>query len=682
MVRKLLVWLVCFAAVVGIYLLYLRLAKTPEIATSTGGMAGPVADFNDEVGKLGKVGVGTIRNAEFVTLDPKIKGVEKIVFGFEELLHAQGNEWDVTKPYFHFFMSRLKCSVTAEKGKVRVESLGDRYNPTGGQLADNVIVRTVPYRSGDITESTMYLDDISFAGEKAQFLTDGPVKLVSKDATMLGRGLELVYNDRLSRIEYLRIKHLRSLHLNNAEQSLFAQQRPRSPAENSKAPQFDTARANQQTQRRYYRCTFSKNVLVDAPRQMAFAADSLCINDILFSRSTAESAGSNAKDANSAGDRIAPTRPSQSEEIIVTCDNGILFAPVDSNRTIGDFTEPAYVPDDVNSSILQRIQADKRPTRLIAQKIDHFVGTQNTVATGPLELVFHPNDVLDFEPNDTPKTPVPVKITARKKAEFLSGANRAIFEGGVLCTMVRRDPNITRDYRLGASTLTIDLSQTGPDPNTDAAVEFEHLTAAGGTVRLSVVTTAKEKVLSGIELKCAKFDYDAGDQTCLATGPGMVTVRDSRAGQPNAPPGSLNFEDPYWALVRDFATLQFYLAEDRILADAAPGQVLDISYVPIIKGQYGQIAKATAARIEALLYQTGDRRTDVAVVNAEGAVTYNAGDTDFAGSRLLYNRTTSVINIAGDESQPCLLNGVPVDRIEYNLETGRVSAEVLGPGAM
>ena len=55
---------------------------------------------------------------------------------------------------------------------------------------------------------------------------------------------------------------------------------------------------------------------------------------------------------------------------------------------------------------------------------------------------------------------------------------------------------------------------------------------------------------------------------------------------------------------------------------------------------------------------------------------------EFYGNELLYDGDKSLVSIAGDAAIPCLVNGVIVDSIAYNLSNGNVKTQGLRGGAV
>ena len=192
------------------------------------------------------------------------------------------------------------------------------------------------------------------------------------------------------------------------------------------------------------------------------------------------------------------------------------------------------------------------------------------------------------------------------------------------------------------------------------------------------------KTLSGIELKCARFDFDALQQLSVATGPGVIKFynSDESASEPNS--GVFDLNQPCWAFVEDFRTLKYLFEPNLIIADASPYGTLLINYYPIADGNVleDQLVTATAAHVEIALVETPDRQTVLSTLTATGGITYEDQDKRFVGSKLFHDHKKSLVTVQGDELQPCLLNGTLVDAIEYDLITGRVKTEIPAPGAL
>src|SRR4030042_1360352 len=211
--RKLYVWLISAGAILVIYLLYNLISRTPPIKIDTPETSteSDAVEFDSKIGKVGNVGIGPIQKARYTHLDDK-KRVDR-EFGFEKLLHAEGNAWEIEKPYMNIFRHNLKCYMTADKGTVRVEDAVGRATPTDATLIGNVVIHILPEKRSSLRKSFVYLDDVIFLSEKSQFSTAGPVKFISSNAQMLGKGMEIVYTDELERLEFLKIINLENLRI-------------------------------------------------------------------------------------------------------------------------------------------------------------------------------------------------------------------------------------------------------------------------------------------------------------------------------------------------------------------------------------------------------------------------------------------------------------------------------------
>ncbi|MHC4658300.1 MAG: hypothetical protein ACYS83_03870, partial [Planctomycetota bacterium] len=142
--RKFYVWLISLGVVLAVYLLYDRMAGTPQIDFDTQAQfTGAVADSNGEIGMIGDVGVRELEVAEFITRNDKTKEIEQI-FGFEELIDEEGDEWEVSKPYMNIFRRNFNCYITADKARIRIETAADRHSPKDPRLSGNVVIRILP----------------------------------------------------------------------------------------------------------------------------------------------------------------------------------------------------------------------------------------------------------------------------------------------------------------------------------------------------------------------------------------------------------------------------------------------------------------------------------------------------------------------------------------------------------
>ncbi|MFA5238495.1 MAG: hypothetical protein WC476_02130 [Phycisphaerae bacterium] len=695
--RKLRVWLISVGAVLVIYLFYSLINRTPPIEFDKGAEFTGVADsnageFDDKIGMVGDVGVGTVRKAKYTHLDAK-KRIDR-EFGFEKLLHAEGDEWEIEKPYMNIYRHNLKCYMTADKGRVRVVEAVGKATPTDATLTGNVVIHILPENNDSIGEGFIYLEDVIFINERSEFSTAGPVKFTSQNAQMLGRGMKLVYNDELDRLEFLKILELENLRIRQSslasessgtkrsggKASLFSSQdtntKPSSPRD--KQPQTDRPETKKGN---HYKCVFRKNVVIDSPEQLILA-DEISISDILWSKASDEK--SESKDSGGTDETKEPAKvaeenvasqqtgsaesPEQVVDIVVTCDGGIAVVPMDSaeNMTAG------------NKKLKSFNDEKGRPT-FIAEKIDYSMLTEDIVAPGPSELTFYINDMMVAEGKPAA---VPVKITAQEKTQFSPSSSQVLFQGNVLCTMLRDDVSFQQKYTLSAPKLTVDLSK-----DKQSRADIKHLTASGEVVQLDTSKWAGEELLGFTKLKCLQFDYDAAEKMFLAAGSGIIAVDNSKITEPGKKTGKFSLQKPCYAVVRNFDTLKYLAEANMIIADAAKEQIL-IDYFPVVNGKQQQQTTATSNHVEAVLSETSTGQNELSTLSAAGGITYEEqkpqkGRTvQFVGSGMFYDNEKSMITAWGDDSQPCFLNGALAPGIEYDLKSGRIKTKITGPGML
>jgi len=742
--RKIFIAFISLAAISTIYLFYNRIGKTPPIPMDTDTDAefiDSVADSDDggldnDVGMIGEVGVGTVRKARYITLNEN-KEIER-EWGFERLLHEVRDLWEIEKPYMNIYQRNVKFYITADKGNVQVETAVGKSTPKDATFTGNVVVRILPEGSSNVKKSNIYLDDITFLSEKSQLTTAGPVKFVSEDAQMLGTGLELIYDDVMERLNYLRIIDLENLRIKSSQAGfhsdiraqtdrpsdtggLAQMQQPDEPVVASDKGQTQTTVARPEVKQgkaypersrrgEYYKCIFGKNVLIDSPEQLVFAHDKIAINDIFWSKAssgqsndadaaTAQQGPQSPDDANKNNVTVSkqkePTESSQSEpnessgkfeDIVVTCDGGFVVTPMASAKA-NEYSEK-FSP---NASIITGTESPKEMedandrTTFVTRTIDYSASTDDTLAVGASELKFYTNDLIQTEPNQTTvPAAVPVKVTSQKLLRFLPALNQVILEGDCVCEMLREDPNSQQQYVISGPRFIVDLLPDKDKRSSDSGHQIKHFTADGGVVKLANVKTVDERLLAGVELKCLKCDYDTALQLFLATGPGVIKLYNSNVPEPNSQPDKFSLNKPCWAVIENFQTLKYFFQKNQLVADAASQSVLNVNYFPIIKNQvqYEQQVTVTAVHVQADLIETAGGELKLSALSATGGITYEDQDKEFNGSKLFYDAGKSIITVHGDELRPCRFNGVPVDEIEWDLKTDKIKFEVSGPGAL
>ncbi|MHC4075174.1 MAG: hypothetical protein ACYSRZ_02000 [Planctomycetota bacterium] len=680
--RKILLWCLSLAVVFMVYAGYSRLNKTPQITTGSAEKSNKAAEANttldDEVGMVGKVGIGTVRNAKFITLNDQKQ--LKREFGFERLLHESGNQWILEKPYMNIFRDAFKIFITAEQGDIKLQSQSSTPTPEDAQLGGNVVIHILPARAGGVDESFIYLDEVVFSGEKSRFSSAGPVRFVSKNAELTGNSFELIYNQATERLELLRIVHLDSLKIKTSSKvSLLSGDNSDAQPETTKQQSVQKP----QTPAESFTCVLSKNVVIETPEEVVFA-DVISIEDILPARS-AKSRNQIAPAQQS--DVSSPGTSSQTEqnestdqlaEIIVTCDGGIVITSNNGRRS----TQSSSAKDDMSMAEHKKIPQSftymPGRTTFVGQKLSYSVSTGRTVATGFSELTFYTDDMID---NKSKSDAVPVKITADRQINFSPASNRIMLAGNCTCTMLRTESDLQQRYKISAPRFTVNLSDSKTDKSLAYSARISHFTADKGLVKLETVKTAGQKQLGGIKLKCQRFDYDTVKQTFLATGPGLIALDNSNVTESEGTTDSFNFGRRYYGLVEDFDTLEYSLGSDRIIAEAGAKPIF-IGYIPVTEDANSTRTTATAGHIELNLAETPQGRTALASLAAADGITYQQRDIQFAGSQLFYDANSSLITVTGSDQQPCYLNGSAVDEIEYDLKTGNIKAEIAGTGAL
>ena len=467
----------------------------------------------------------------------------------------------------------------------------------------------------------------------------------------------------------------------------------------------------------YYICRFERNAVITYGRRIvAEGADGLIIKNILFSgwpakesAAPSETASAGPKGAHdtetvtkpappavspeavvstvpaakqaapsAAGsqtsDTVAVTTEDDAVDVFVTCKGPMTIQPVTSILSIPPVTTQGTGSLTMTTDTGRQ---GERPARFGARQIEYDMETGCAFATGPVKFIFYVNDP-NYSDSDT--EPVPVVITADDSAEFFGDQNRVVFNGNVVGTRRTQTPAYVQTSTFRGQKLIVDLAQARP-----GSTDVRHVTVIGGKVLLESVRSVDEVTMSHIRLSCRRIDYEASDEIVIATGPGDIQINNENAPAPakQEVDRKINLQRPCYALIRGFDKLRWLTTANRITADGKTKSV-NMNYLPIVEGKLGQVTHAATTHIEANFTETASGQSELATLHTTGGVTYReAGGNEFVGDTLFYDVKKSLMTVAGTGQVPCLLNGALVDRIEYDLETGKAKADLASkPGTL
>ena len=507
--RKLFIGFISLAFAFGVFLLYSRVDKTPQIESSEDDDFintigdGNVPDFNN-VGKIGDTGIGRSQKVHFITRNEM--GVITDEFGFETLISDKGGVWELEKPYRTIFQPDFICYLTADTGRVQVEKIADEIIFRDATFSKNVVVHIEPRNSMEIKESYIFLDDLDFISDKSLLTTDGPVKFISEDTQLLGTGMELIYDGVLERLEYFKVVDLESLRFKMLRSIFETQSKVDENIDKKVEKQVvsdteeqintadliivDNAKTPEPEQKEYYTCIFSKNVLVDTPEQLIFARNEVRIHDILWSGYNESIADTNAGilqkdniiDSNETNESeesqavFADGEPNKPDvlsqeyvDVIVTCDGGFIVTP----RDLESRYEEEAIEETASDIIRPEIpDSNSERTTLFTRKISYTMLEEDTIAEGPTELTIYVEDQNIIDPNNET---FPVTVTSYNGARFSKAENQAVFDVNCVCTIPQRDLSVEKNAIVSSQRLTVQF----PGNNLESVSKLSDIVALG-----------------------------------------------------------------------------------------------------------------------------------------------------------------------------------------------------------
>jgi hypothetical protein len=668
--------LVSFLAVLVVYFIYNRLSRTPpipaDIYVTPAEQLADVCDTNAGIGKVGDVGVGIIKNARYTTLNAR-KQVER-EFGFQELLHQDGNDWEIEKPYMNIYRKSFNCTITGERAKVAVEIAGGRVTPKQGMLMGNITIRIMP-KQKDAGETTLYLDDIAFSADKSLFSTAGPVELVSQNVRLSGTGVEIVYNGDDERLERLQITNLKSLRIKRWSGGTVLESTPGADTNNPKQ-KGDNEQASKRGQN--YQCALDKNVRIETPNERLLA-DALLINDIFIPGGSAEqSQNESAPDINttpipSSNKPEAAQSAESPSDVSIACDGGIIVVPM------GASAKKELPPEQAYAAIIAEQDSNSSPvgkTTFRGGNVTYSAATGEAMALGLSSIAFDVN----VKTRDGDARPATVRLTSHREALFSPASNKSIFEGDCRCTVSQQQDKILQQYIVLSDKLQIDLAKKNTR-KTDSSLDVNRLIASGPNTHLAGVRKIGDKLLTGLELKCPLINYDTAGGNLFAAGPGLIKVDNSQTDEPQDKLTKFSLRRKCYAFLRNFDSLSYTGESKHLTADSKSGSLL-VDYFPLTEGQTAEKVSVTASHVEGDIIETPTGRMELRDLLAKGAVTYEDKDTQVIGSEFIYDANTAVIDIRGDKARPCNFNGAILDAVRYDVKTGKWNTRLKGPGAI
>jgi len=722
-IRKLVVGLLALAALIGVYLLYTRANRIPSSAADLAKtVPAPVADVNmnslNDVGTILDVGIGRIEQTRFLHRNEQNQ-IDRD-FGFVQLLHKQGTQWEITNPYMKLFLPTFQCVVTANRGKVQVDTAFSRPVAGDAMFSGNVVIHIIPAEPNDALECFIHLDDVGFLAASSLFSTAGPVRFLSRRAQLTGTGMELLYDEARSRLELFRIFHLDSLRFKSREVGSVADLTPRrrppeaspsSPGSSAGLP--DGQALNKPTAggpgptaapADCYQCFFHRNVVIDMPDRVITSRDVLALDNILWSGSkkAATSArrpvdpndpnavpypGPNALVTTASSHAAISSIPPEFFDTLVTCDGGLVVTPMGSGRKIEDTGQKTQ-----DNAVL-RPPSSGAPDRqyATAQRIHFNAFTTDTTLTGPVEMSF-PLDPNSFGGAKAAAKAMPMTVTAQKDVRFLAATSQVLFEGDCRVTLLRSEPNLTYEYVLTAPQLTLDIvtdpngakGQTADakrDPTrSEPPVTARRLVTDGGPAALRILRRGPHKLLGWTTLDAAQLQYEANPRQFTAVGPGKIWIRNDETINAKADPNQFSLGRPCIACLSNFDTLKYFAGANHIIAEDEAQQLL-LDYFPLVDGKYARHTWAVVGYVEASLKEVTKGHLELATLTATKGIEYEdeTEGLSFVGSTLSYDSSQSLVAIRGDNEQRCYLNDALVDQIDLNLKTGRIQADFPAP---
>jgi hypothetical protein len=701
--RKFVIWLISFAVVLAVFLLYRSASDTGviEITRLDRGIGQMDANrfiTDSNAGQVGQAKLEYLERARFETVDAKTRKLKRVV-GFEKVLHKTGNEWMLDKPYMNVFQDRLRYDITADTGTIELENVeGSDPTPKSAVLKGNVVIHILPETVASRSDSFVYLNQIAFDSDRAMFYSDDDVNFVSADAQLIGKGLEVVYNSITNRLEYLKVKQVDFLNIRKLAQTSRKKEKvPQiAPAAVSSAEPAEAkpTPAEVEENKDSFQCLFRDNVVLEYENEVVLASE-MAITNLLWSSSqksqqpqtSASSVEPNISESTVGQMPAEPfdklragqqqntktAAPDEKGSVIATvkCDGPMIIRPTPAAES-DDYKPPQLrnflnLPDNTLRWLGRR-------NVLLAQRVSYDYVNQIAKAPNQVELVFYPR----MESDSGGKKPF--IISAQKGAEFISKQNQAIFYGSVRGSFNKQTEYYDEENIFYGDRLVVDLTAGLNKPESVESADIAHVTVTGPGVRLESIRTLGKTKLSHVRLKSERIDYDRITKDIIATGQGIIEYGNVATENLQASSSKSALDRLCYTLVEGFDKLIWDTNSLQVKAFSEKSKGVHIGYLPVEKTGYGNRITIDTRQIDIDYFEPTKGKAQLKQLYATGGIVYyEQPKYEFVGRDLYYNAQEDFLTVFGTKDMPCMFNGVFADAIEYNLKTGSASA-VLGGG--
>ncbi len=116
-------------------------------------------------------------------------------FGFERLIREEGDHWIVAIPHSTQSVGKMRCHIRADRGELRLDGVLNQPTPDVGTFRGNVVIEITSSEPNSIDACTLYLDEVTFSAQNKRFTSSGPVRLICGATELVGRGLELSFDE-------------------------------------------------------------------------------------------------------------------------------------------------------------------------------------------------------------------------------------------------------------------------------------------------------------------------------------------------------------------------------------------------------------------------------------------------------------------------------------------------------
>ncbi|MHC4951186.1 MAG: hypothetical protein ACYTEU_09420, partial [Planctomycetota bacterium] len=224
------------------------------------------------------------------------------------------------------------------------------------------------------------------------------------------------------------------------------------------------------------------------------------------------------------------------------------------------------------------------------------------------------------------------------------------------------------------------------DKNEDGDTDISNISMTDGKVYAQSQKLKAQEKLSNVRLSCAEIHYDQTDDVMIAKGPGEIRLSNTQGSDTDASAenAGVDFSKPCYVFVEGFDSIQWDLAQEKIIADGQQDQ-LKIAYIPLVNGKPEKYVFVDSIQFELSFMTNSAGESELKRVFTDKSIVYKEQNASrsktlhtIIGQTLEYDTVdgNGWVKIEGTPAMPVNVDGARMPFVYVHPITGEVETKL------